>query len=327
MALITHQEKTFARPRVVISKCLEFAACRYNGQMIPDLLVRNLQKFVDVVTVCPEEEIGLGTPRKPIHIAYDGQQYSLLQPDTGREVGGAMKQFAHQYLESVEQVDGFILKSKSPSCGIGDVRVHTHKGPPKSKRSGYFAEEVVQRFSHLAVEHEGRLKDVRLREHFLTRLFVFAEFRELPFDQGPAPLVAFQARHKFLFTTYNQTAMRLLGRLIAGAKGKPPGQLREACFEQLCRIFRRLPPLSAHVNTLQHLLGYFKKELSAEEKQHFLSLVEKIPGEDIPLWAPRLLIESWIERFENSYLAQQSYLAPYPSQLHNPYDKKRPVAR
>jgi uncharacterized protein YbbK (DUF523 family) len=171
--------RTFARPRVVISKCLEFAPCRYNGVMISDEFVRQLKGRVDFLPVCPEMEIGLGCPRDPIRVVSAGGELRLIQPTTGRDVTSEMRAFAAAFLGGAGTVEGFLLKSRSPSCGIKDVKVHG--GPdgnmPQGVGSGFFGGAVLERFPDVAVEDEIGLQDPSLREHFLSRLFTIAKLR------------------------------------------------------------------------------------------------------------------------------------------------------
>jgi len=144
----------FPKPIVVLSKCLEFEACRYNGQVIPDGFVKKIEPYVDFKLVCPEVEIGLGVPRDPIRVISQGKEKRLLQPVTGRDISSKMLSFADNYLKSLKEVDGFILKSRSPSCGIKDVKLfpNSEDGTTIGKTKGFFAGRVLERFSGLAIE-------------------------------------------------------------------------------------------------------------------------------------------------------------------------------
>ena len=76
----------FPKPIVVLSECLEFEACRYNGQVIPDSFVKQIEPYVNFMPVCPEIEIGLGVPRDPIRVISQGTETRLFQPVTGRDI-------------------------------------------------------------------------------------------------------------------------------------------------------------------------------------------------------------------------------------------------
>ncbi len=303
------------KPRVVVSKCLEFEACRFNGQVISDEFVRSLRDAVEFITVCPEVEIGLGTPRAPIRIVEIQGRKKLFQPATGRDVTVAMQQFSREFLESLPEVDGFILKSRSPSCGPKDVRVYSESGQPAKNSTGFFARAVLEKFPHLEIEDEGRLRNFRIREHFLTRLFTLARFREVKNSGAMQKLVDFQTAHKFIFMAYNQTAMRRLGRIVANSERKPFKALVADYEQELAHAFSRLPKIGSHINVLMHALGYFSKKLTANEKAYFLDALEKYRQARLPLSALLTVLHAWIVRFDESYLARQTYFEPYPQAL------------
>ena len=104
--------KTFIKPRIVISKCIEFDFCRYNSQIIRSEIVSKLKPHVEFLPICAEVEIGLGVPRDPIRIVEKQTKKYLLQPTTGRDVTEAMNSFVHQYLASLHGIEGFLLKSQ-----------------------------------------------------------------------------------------------------------------------------------------------------------------------------------------------------------------------
>lgn len=140
--------RQFAKPTIVVSKCLEFDACRYNGEMIPDVTIRNLQPFVTFIPVCPEVEIGLGTPRETIRIVEENGLNRLVQPSTREDVTEKMEQFSNDFLQTLSDVDGFILKNRSPSCGTRDVKIYSsfEKAPAKGKGPGLFGGAVIKNF-------------------------------------------------------------------------------------------------------------------------------------------------------------------------------------
>ena len=153
--------KNFPTPIVVVSKCLGFAECRYNGQVLNDPFIDQLRKFVSFITICPEMEIGLGVPRDPVRMVNLKTKRILFQPATGNDVTKDMIEFSKRFLDSLDDVDGFILKSRSPSCGLKDVKVYSglDKGAATSKDSGFFGKDVLDRFGGFAIEDEGRLSN------------------------------------------------------------------------------------------------------------------------------------------------------------------------
>ncbi|UCF06413.1 MAG: DUF1722 domain-containing protein [bacterium] len=309
--------RTFEKPRVVVSRCLEFESCRYNGLMISSDVVKGLVPFVEFLPVCPEVEIGLGVPRPPIRVIRKGQGLRLVQPETKRDITIAMVRFAGEFLDSVGEVDGFILKSRSPSCGIKEVKVYP--GPeavsPAAKKSGFFGAAVIERFFFLPIEDEGRLTNFTIRENFLTRIFTFAAFRRVKASMRMRDLVAFQAENKFLLMAYNQKELRELGRIVANLDKKPIADVLYSYEDHLRSAFARAPRFTSNINVLMHALGFFSDELLAGEKAFFLDALEQYRTGRIPLSAVTAITRSWIVRFSTDYLVNQTFFEPYPAEL------------
>ncbi|MCZ6865106.1 MAG: DUF523 and DUF1722 domain-containing protein, partial [Candidatus Dadabacteria bacterium] len=215
--------RKFPKPIVVSSMCFGFDACRYNGAMIPNNFVQKLEPFVKFVPICPEVEIGLGTPRDIIRVVEKNGEKFLLQPTTGKELSKQMYKFAERFLSSLDSVDGFILKSRSPSCGIKDAKVFRDaKSPlPIGKGPGLFAEKVLEKYPGVALEDEERLRNYNIKEHFLTKLYTLARFREVKKKNTVRALVDFQSDNKFIFMSYNPREIRALGRIAANENKLP----------------------------------------------------------------------------------------------------------
>lgn len=309
--------RTFVKPKVVVSKCLEFDACRWNGAMISSDVVRLLKPHVDFTPVCPEMEIGLGVPRKPIRILSVNGELSLMQHETEKDVTEDMVSFGDRFLGSVGAVDGFILKYRSPSCGLKDVMFYPSLGKSRSigRGCGIFGGAVLERFPLLPIEDEGRLSNYRIREHFLTKLFAFADFREVKKIRKMKELVRFQTHNKFMLMAYNQKELRLMGRIVANPEKKPIETVLREYEQHLSSAFLKIPRYTSHINVLMHALGYFSDALSAKEKAFFLDSLEQYRNEKIPLSVPVNIAQSWIVRFENEYLSNETFFEPYPQDL------------
>jgi uncharacterized protein YbbK (DUF523 family) len=174
------------RPIVVISRCIDFDSCRYNGQVIRASLREELEPFVDFRPICPELEIGLGVPRDPVRLERGADGPRLVQPSTDRDLTAVMNSFSARFLDSLGDVDGFILKSRSPSCAIANSKLF-HSDDEQSGHEygpGLFTAQVLERYPTAAVEDEDRLEDERLRRQFLTKLFRLASFRLAEADGG-----------------------------------------------------------------------------------------------------------------------------------------------
>jgi uncharacterized protein YbgA (DUF1722 family)/uncharacterized protein YbbK (DUF523 family) len=307
----------FPKPMVVVSKCLEFEACRYNGDVIYDETVKSLAPFVTFIPVCPEVEIGLGIPRETIRIISENGEQRLIQPSTEKDVTDVMNTFSDSFLSSLSEVDGFLLKNRSPSCGTREVKVYASmkKGATSEKGSGLFGGKVLDTYGHLAVEEEGRLKNFTIREHFFTKLFTTAAFRELKNEPSLKKLVNFHSNNKYLFMAYNQTRLKELGRIVANHENKGITTIMSEYEKKLYELFARSARYTSNVNVCQHIFGYFSKQLHQDERNHFLSMIDKYVEKKIPLSVLTALLKSWTLRFNNTYLKSQTYFQPYPEDL------------
>ena len=309
--------KPHPKPVVVISKCLGFDKCRYNGQTIPSKAVENLKPFVEYIPVCPEVEIGLGVPRDPIRIVLDNGEQKLTQPATGANVTLQMNRFVDDFLNKLKQVDGFILKNRSPSCGIYDVKQYNgfDKSASSSRGNGFFGQAVLDRYSGYAIEDEGRLLNFTIREHYLTKLFTFTRFRQVKEAAKMAALVDFHTQHKYLLLAYNQAAFRRCGRIVANHEKLKITEVNRLYEEELKLVLKHTPKTGPMINTLQHVFGYVSKELSGEEKKFFMNAIEEYRDERIPLSTVTHLLYSYALRFNAGYLLDQVLFEPYPKDL------------
>jgi uncharacterized protein YbgA (DUF1722 family)/uncharacterized protein YbbK (DUF523 family) len=305
------------RPRVVISKCLGFEHCRYNGAIVVDRIVETLKPFLEPIPVCPEVEIGLGVPRPPIRRAEHEGRVCLFQPETKRDVTESMDTFADRFFSDLQDVDGFLLKYRSPSCGPSQVRIYHSIEPTAGHRkgAGAFAETAAERFPGLPIEDEGRLQSFELRGHWLTRLFTLARFRRAAAETTMGALVSFHSRQKLLLLSYNQAAMREMGRIVANAQRRPIDEVLRLYRVQLTRALDRAPRRRTAIDVLQHAFGYVSDRLEPQERAHFQRALEAYEASRIPLAALTVLLGSWIARFDVRYLADQTYFEPYPADL------------
>ncbi|MBU9723230.1 MULTISPECIES: YbgA family protein [Bacillaceae] len=305
------------KPVVVVSKCLGFDACRFNGDVIADKFIEKLAQLVTFIPVCPEVEIGLGTPRKPIRLVKEGRGFKLIQPETGADLTDKMAAFSDVFLAGLQNVDGFILKNRSPSCAINDAKLMAGVDKPHTvrKQGGIFGDKVKERFSHLAVEDEGRLKNFSIREHFLTKLFTIARFRHLKEQHNYNDLLMFHTKNKYLFMAYDQLKLKELGRIVANHERRGSKELFALYGEKLYDILAEPTAFTAYINVLYHVMGYFSSYLSDGEKKYFIGLIEQYRHHTVPLSSPMGVLQSWVIRFNNAYLASQTIFNPYPEEL------------
>ncbi|MEM0449794.1 MAG: DUF1722 domain-containing protein [Methanomassiliicoccales archaeon] len=310
----------FSRPRVVISKCIEFDHCRYNGDMIGNELVRRMKEsgLIQFIPVCMEFEIGLGVPRDPIRVVQGkGGSKRLIQPATGRDVTDLALGFCETFMSSLQDVDGFILKSRSPSCGIRDVKVYprAENAAAIDRQAGIFGEAALRHFPDSAIEDENRLRHVKLAEHFLTRIFATASWRDVERGGGMRDVVQWHADNKLLLMMYSQKELRALGRLVANHEGLSLEELKAAYGKGLRRALIKPPRCNSPINVLQHCLGFFSDRLQKEERDFFLRQLELYRDARIPLSVCLGIMRSWVIRFQEPYLMRQTFFTPFPEGL------------
>jgi len=306
------------KPTLVVSRCLGFDASRYDGTVVPDPFLPLLAPHVNLFLVCPEVEIGLGIPRDPIRVVAKAGGDRLLQPATGVDLTDRMVGFREKYLSGLGAVDGFVLKARSPSCGVTNAKVHggIGNGSPVLRRGpGLFAAAVLERFPGVAIEDEGRLANLRIREHFLTRIFTIAEFREVARRPSLRKLVAFHSRHELLLMSVEKTKRRALGRIVVNRDKRPIRSVVEGYGSGLADALGQMPRATSHVKVLMHGLGCVEKGLSAREKAQFNDTLSLHREGKVPLSAATSILRAWIARFEVEHLDGQSYLDPFPGEL------------
>lgn len=309
--------REFPKPAVVVSKCITFEPVRWDSKIIASEFVEKLKPHMNFVPVCPEAEIGLGVPRDPVRIVLVNGERRLLQPSTGLDLTDKMKSHSESFLSSLSQVDGFILKSGSPSCGLKSVKIYPRmeKSSSVAKGPGFFGKAVLERFPDLATGDERCLLNPRIREHFLTQLFTAASFRKVKDSGSMKELVRFQSENKYLLTAQNQRELRILGRLVANQEDKPFDEIIKSYVTHLHHSFKRPPNTGANTNTMMKAMGYFSHQLSREEKQLFLNSLEKYKTGKLPLSACTSILKAWIIRFRQEYLMNQTFLEPFPEEL------------
>ncbi len=308
--------KELAKPKLILSRCIEHDHCRYDGSTISSPFVKELEQYVEFQTICPEVEIGLGIPRKPIRIREKNKDLRLVQPETGRDITEEMEEFSSEFLKSIKDLDGFILKNRSPSCGLNNIKIYPEvEGRPRRDGQGFFGGEVLKKFPHLAIEDEGRLRNLKIRENFLIKLFTLSRFREIKKNKKLSDLIDFQTCNKYLLMAYNPELVREMGRLIANQSNYSPGKLYSEYEEIFFKAMEKPIKITSNINVLMHALGHFSKKLNAEEKAFFLDALEKYRQGVMPLLVCLNILKAWIIRFNDDYLAQQTYFEPYPLEL------------
>jgi uncharacterized protein YbgA (DUF1722 family)/uncharacterized protein YbbK (DUF523 family) len=305
--------------RIGISSCLLGEQVRYDGGHQLDRLIRDvLGPFLEFVPVCPEVELGLPTPREALRLVAGEDGPRLVFTRSGRDITREMTDWAQRRVQELEgeKLCGFIFKSRSPSSGMERVKLYDRNGVPSQSGVGLFARVFMAHFPLLPVEEDGRLHDPKLRENFIEIIFTLKRWREM-LERGMTRgnLVDFHSRHKLLLLAHSTEIYRQLGKLVAAAKELEEKVLFERYLALLMKGLRLKTTASKQVNVLQHILGYFKHQLSADEKQEVVGLIDDYRAGHVPLIVPITLLNHFVRKYDQPYLKQQVYLNPHPLEL------------
>lgn len=302
-----------------ISSCLLGNNVRYDGGHKLDRYIRDtLGQYFDFISICPEVECGLPVPRESMRLVGNSDNPKLVTTRTGIDHTLRMKSWAQKRVKSLEKegLCGFIFKKDSPSSGMQRVKVYTQKGMPQRKGIGLFAKAFMDHFPRIPVEDEGRLHNPKLRENFIERIFALSRWRKLLAQRkGMGPLVDFHTREKLLLLSHSPNHFRRMGKLVAQGKAVPINNLYEAYENAFLEALSLKTTPAKNVNVLQHILGYFKKQLSADEKQEMLEIISRYRKGVVPLVVPITLVNHYVRKYHQPYLSGQTYLNPHPIEL------------
>ena len=311
------KEDALAPITLGISTCLLGEEVRWDGgHKLDQLLTHTLGRFVQYCPVCPEVECGFGVPREPLQLEGDPHAPRLVTARTRRDHTGRMLRWAHRRVRELEAEDlcGFILKSKSPSCGMERIEVYDAGGMAVPRGVGIFARGFMEHFPLIPVEDDGRLHDPVLRDNFVERVFVMQRWRDaVRGKRSRGELVRFHTRHKLLILSHSPRHYRLMGRLVAQAA--PINALYDEYERLLMEALRLKATPAKHGNVLQHIMGYFKKQLSLDAKAELLEIIASYRQGHVPLIVPITLINHYVRLYDQSYLTGQYYLYPHPLEL------------
>ncbi len=306
--------------RIGISSCLLGQEVRFDGGHKEDrFITRTLSRYFEYVPVCPELEVGMGVPRESLRLVGDPDAPRLVTVRTKADHTSSMLKFATARVRALEahDLDGYIFKKDSPSCGIERVRVYSEEtGMAVRQGIGIFARIFIERFPLVPVEEEGRLSDPVLRENFIERVFCHWRWRHLlaaGFRRGR--LVAFHTAHKLLVLAHSPKHYQMMGRLVAEAKDHRPAELAARYGELLAAGLKVKATARKHANVLHHVAGYFKRDLSSDDKAELLAVIDDYRTGLVPLVVPLTLIQHYVRKFEVAYLRDQVYLNPHPKEL------------
>jgi uncharacterized protein YbgA (DUF1722 family)/uncharacterized protein YbbK (DUF523 family) len=310
------------RPTLGISSCLLGNQVRFDGGHKNNAYVnKTLGQYFEFQAFCPEQAIGLPTPRPPIRlVAEPGEQLirAVGVRDPSAEFTDALDQYGRDICKQSQELSGYIVKKDSPSCGMERVKVYERQDAPPVKRgAGIFTARILQERPELPVEEEGRLMDPHLRENFITRVFTMHRWLQMvAAGLTKKSLVEFHTRHKFLLLAQHEATYRELGRLVADIGNQDSlGECAQEYLKRLMSGMRHLANPGKHANVLMHIMGFVKDHMTPDEKVELLDLIEAHQQELVPVIVPITLLNHFLRKYPHEYVAKQYYLKPHPREL------------
>ncbi len=305
--------------RIGVSSCLLGEQVRFDGGHKRDsFLVEVFGPYVEWLPVCPEVEIGLGTPRETIRLERKAGLVHLIAPKSQTDHTRTMRTWSRRRLKELagEDLSGYVLKSKSPSCGMERVPLYDEHGGRAKQGRGVFAEALLEQFGNLPVEEEGRLNDPVLRENFIERVFAYHRLRDTFGSRwGPRDAVEFHTAHKLLLMAHSPKHYRSLGRLVAAVKTTPRNEFQQQYESGFMEAMRLHATVGKHTNVLEHMAGYVSDALDASARQELRGIIEDYRRRLVPLIVPLTLIRHHVKQHKVAYLDGQFYLQPHPKEL------------
>lgn len=303
---------------LAVSACLLGEKIRFDGGHKHDRFITDeLGQFAQFVPFCPEH-LAFGTPRPTLRLVRTSGGVRIESNKDGSDLTGPLEHQSSAELERIaaEPLCGIIFKSKSPSCGLKSAKLYLENGFCEGKEDGMFAAMCRERFPLLPMEEEGRLQDMWLRENFVMQLFAYERFERL---KASAPdmnaLVRFHTEHKFMLQSKNEMLYRQLGNVVANRDALPFGTLLERYEHLFKTAIAHKSSIKRTRNVLEHLAGFFKNDLSREEKAILHEQIRDYAEKIVPLIVPLSTISLYAKKYATAYLLGQRFLDPYPKNL------------
>lgn len=306
-----------AKLNIGISSCLLGEKVRFDsGHKKNSYITSVLADYFNFMSFCPEVSIGLGIPRETIRlVSIDDKTRCVGTKTSDLDVTEQLYESAEKRKRWHEELCGYILKKDSPSCGMERVKVYKEDMPSR-KGIGLYAERLMQNFPNLPVEEEGRLEDARLRENFIQRVYIYARWKALVSEEiSLAKLQSFHAQHKYIFMSHNQLKAKALGALLTGTTASDIETLAQRYLTNMMVLLKIIATRNNHVNTLQHIQGYLKNHLDADDKQELHTAIGEYRKGLLPLIVPITLLRHHFRRNPNTYITNSYYMQPHPGEL------------
>ena len=300
------------KPKIVVSECLYGTKCRYDGQGYNDKVIQSLKDYVDIQTVCPELAIGLSIPREPIRIEMnkENEEYRLIDYNSKNDYTNQMTEFSEEFINGLDDIDGFILKSRSPTCGLKDAKVYYrgNKCSIRSNENGFFSQKIIDKYDYLPIENEGRLKNYNIRDNFFNRIFFINNLK------NNKNIIEFQKNNLLLLKSYDEESTNEVSDILN--ENRMEDQVHQY-KEKVLNIVSNQRKKENKLSIIIKVFEKYKNMLNEEEINMFNGLIESYENQRIPFSTLEVVIKMYATRFKDKDILNQTFFYPYPENLIN----------
>ena len=300
------------KPKIVVSECLYGTKCRYDSQGYNDKVIQSLKDYVDIQTVCPELAIGLSIPREPIRIEMnkENEEYRLIDYNSKNDYTNQMTEFSEEFINGLDDIDGFILKSRSPTCGLKDAKVYYrgNKCSIRSNENGFFLQKIIDKYDYLPIENEGRLKNYNIRDNFFTRIFFINNLK------NNKNIIEFHKNNLLLLKSYDEESTNEVSDILN--ENRMEDQVHQY-KEKVLNIVSNQRKKENKLSIIIKVFEKYKNMLNEEEINMFNGLIESYENQRIPFSTLEVVIKMYATRFKDKDILNQTFFYPYPENLIN----------
>lgn len=302
---------------LAVSGCLLGQKVRFDkGHKRDSFVMDELSAYADYVSFCPED-MAFGSPRPSIRVVEIAGEERIISNKTGEDLTEALRTTSQKDFDAISthNLGGIILKSKSPSCGLGSAKVYLENGYASAKGDGMFAAMCKKAYPLLPIEDEGRLCDAWLRENFVMQIFAYDAFEQFKKSATIGGLVTFHTHYKFMLQSKDENLYRELGHIVGNHEKKEFAQMLEE-YELLFKTaIAKKSSVGKTRNVLEHMAGFLKEHLSKEEKALLHEQIDDCAAKIIPMIVPLSTLKIYATKYKIEYLLEQTFLSPYPKEL------------
>ncbi|BBM66395.1 hypothetical protein VA249_30410 [Vibrio alfacsensis] len=305
--------------KVGISSCVMGQRVRFDsGHKISNFVTKELDGYFSFVPVCPEVGIGMTVPRPTIRLVSNEERIALVETkNPENDHTDKMLTYSENKVNELqrEQLCGYIVCAKSPTCGMERVKVYSKNNAAK-EGVGLYTKTLMENMPWLPVEEDGRLNDPVLKENFITRVYCLNDFYE---SMGGEPtrgkIIEFHSRYKLTLMAHHPESYKSLGRLVADIASYDMDTFHSLYRLGLMKALQNRASRKNNTNVLMHLQGYFKRSLNPEEKAELATVISDYRTGLLPLLAPLTLIKHYLNAYPDEYLQKQKYIDPHPQEM------------